>query len=52
MDRLKQENYTLDEVQMLDSALKLQQLVKESTKQGNPPIIAGYLLQLIEESEK
>lgn len=33
-------------------ALKLQELVKKSTKVGNPPIIAGYLLQLIEESEK
>jgi len=33
-------------------ALKLQELVKESTTEGNPPIIAGYLLQLIEESKK
>lgn len=36
----------------VESALKLQELVKESTTQGNPPIIAGYLLQLIEESKK
>lgn len=35
-----------------ESALTLQELVKESTKIGNPPIIAGYLLKLVEESEK
>ena len=33
-------------------ALKLQELVKESTKVGTPPLIAGYLLKLVEESEK
>ncbi len=33
-------------------ALKLEELVKESTKAGNPPIIAGYLLQLLKEAKK
>jgi len=41
----------LDEDQ-IKSALKLQKLVKDSSTQGNPPIIAHFLQTLISESEK
>lgn len=47
--------YVEEEYKKLESecekSLKLQELVKESTKVGNPPIITGYLLKLVEESE-
>jgi len=44
--------YQLYPLKQITEALKLQELVKQSTKAGHPPIVAGYLLQLIAESEE
>jgi len=53
-NRLTNYEYSiLDEVRRdeINHALKLQELVKDSTTEGNPPIIAGYLLKLLEYSK-